>query len=243
MNHQEILAGLIVLLYLSDCLRLLHPGAAALCVSGDSAWRVLFGSSRMVLAGKDPLLANPFDPSQILFIVAWRGQGSRAEHGPALEAQTLRTAAAALRAPGWTCWISWTLALLALPALLLLNTGPVPVIVCACALYLNITLTGLLLYARRSRLGVSAGQVAKIWGESVLCAPFGANMARKLALALPTRDASLALLGSRLLDDRHKRLAWQECRERLVERMAEFDEGTPEYDALGQEAASWRTEP
>jgi len=241
-DYHEGLAGLIVLFYLWDCLHLLDPDLVALAAAGGGRWRVRFGARRWQLAGKEPLLANPFDPAEILFILGWRaGKGPAPEPGDAAPAcQPLVAVAAALILPGRLCWASWMLAIVVLPPALVLHLGPLPVMVCAGALYLNVALTGLVLYRRRDRLGLSGGSIVKIGAECLLCIPYGVNLARKAALALPSRQLRLQQLGAQVLDAAQRAQAWEECRARLGELMGEFDPGTAAHEALAQEQASWR---
>jgi len=244
-DYHEGLAGLIVLFYLWDCLHLLDPDLVALAAAGGGRWRVRFGARRWQLAGKDPLLANPFDPAESLFLLGWRaGTGPAPEpRDAATAANRLEAAAAALLLPGRLCWISWMLAIVILPPALVLHLGPLPVMACAGALYVNVVLTGLVVYRRRDRLGLSGATIVKIWVECLLCVPYGVNLARKVALALPSRQLRLQHIGARVLDAAQRAQAWEECRARLGELMGEFDPGTAAHEALAQEQARWRVEP
>ncbi len=241
MDYREILAGLIILLYLSDCLRLLEPDEVALASRGGGNWRVRFASERWQFARKDSLLANPFDPAECLFIVRWRTTAPALPPPGAAAAERLTSAARALAGPGRLCWVSWILALVVLPALLVLQAGSNLIIACAAALYLNIALAGLWIYRRRDRIGLPRATLGKAWAECVLCAPYGANLARKVALLADTRDIDLAQAAARLLDDKQMARVRGECAARLAELMSEYDAGTPEHETLKAEEANWRT--
>ncbi len=243
MNYREILAGLIVLLYLADCLRLLEPGEVALAAWSGKAWRARFGSRRWQLMGKDVLLANPLAPAEMLFILRWRAADTAPQEPGTVRVEQIRAAAQALGTAAWLCCGTGILAILILPTLMLLQLGTVPIIACVAALYLNIAVTALVIYSRRNQLGIPPKAIAKACAEALLCAPYGANLARRMALALPTRELRLAQAAALLLDDNHRIHAWEECRARLAELLAEFDDGSPEYRRLKAEEAIWSARP
>lgn len=277
-NAPQLLAALIPGLYVLDCLRLLQPGQVVLRTRGRGDWRAGLGFTGWQLAGREPWIANPFLPDEILIVRAWRGDepgrgatgeddaggGSAGKDGAvrksagkkgagkkgagridagadtgveATPCAQLRRAQAALLPVGRLAWLSWVLALVVLPVSLLAGLGPVVVIGAVLALYANILLCIVLLARRREQIGLDRAAVGRIAAECLACAPYGVLIARKALEALPAQGTLPGLAD--LLEADNRAEVWEQCRARLRLAQAEFDAGTPGYDAVGSELQLW----
>jgi hypothetical protein len=242
MNSPSLLAGVILLLYLSDCLRFLDPGQALLLTRDGRHWRVCLGSAHWQLAGRAVVLANPFAPDAVGFVFRWRSADTASSPGWAADAPAAQDVAADLRPVGLLAWIAWALALIVLPCSLLVAAGPLPLLAGLALLYLDLLLCAALVYRRRTRLGLTGAAVGKLALECIFCAPFGVNMARKAALLAPVVTPAGADAAGWLAEP--ERAAFRGViRARLAEELAEYDPGTGAHDRLAAELAHWTDTP
>ena len=258
MSPEAGLALLIVALYLLDSLLLLRPDEAVLVRrglaggrTGDSdsdagRWRAAFGAQGFKLAGREPWLANPWLPHQPVFRLRWRMAQAGAD--PAATAARSDVAAAVATAEALRfdaplglrrlhqlapmVWCAWLLLFLLIPCTLLVPLGMQATLAAVLLLYLNIVLALALIWRWRRDLGLNGRAFALLAFECLVCAPYSANLVRRLAWqarAGETFDAAAA----RLLPAAAMQQAHRECLSRIDERL----EAEPES---GAEAALLR---
>ena len=172
--------------YLYDSALLLHDNELLLIRRG-ARWSIRGGSDIRV-AGKRLYLPNPLTPQALLFRVAWSTSDRRS---PQDSAQAIEAFGCSLRfirvlvvaqivilmalLPG----ISWTLG----------SSGPLLGVI---ALFYALVLVALVvIYRRRETLGLSGKDYGLLALDVLACAPFAANLARKLSLRRSIRGNPL----------------------------------------------------
>ena len=233
MSPEAGLALLIVALYLLDSLLLLRPDEAVLVCS--QRWHAGFGTRGYKLAGREPWLANPWLPHRPVFRLRWRvaqpstdplpvsdlprdpGDVSHAEFEPRL--RRLRQLAPA------AC-VSWLLLVVLIPCTLLwplLTSGIFATLAAAALLYVNIALALALVWRWRDDLGLSGRAFALLAFECLVCAPYSANLVRRLSWHARI-DEDFAEAAARLLEPP----ALIEVRRECLARIDEWLEAEPE---------------
>ena len=166
-------------LYLFDSTLLLYSNEL-MFVRRGSRWSIA-GSSALLLAGRRIYVPNPLSPGTPQFRVLWSEADSRQEQEEAAELERFFTA---LR-PVQFLVIALLIIMLALPLeLLVFGTGVELLLVMAAFYTLTLATLGYI-FARRRELRVSGRAFAALCFDSLACAPFAINLARKLALGRP----------------------------------------------------------
>ncbi|HLQ12239.1 MAG TPA: hypothetical protein VK130_03180 [Steroidobacteraceae bacterium] len=172
--------------YLYDSALLLHGNELVLVCRGGH-W-LIRGGSDLRVAGKRLYLPNPLTPQALLFRVAWSTSDRRSQHDSAVAIEAFRASLQFLRVlviaqivilmvllPG----LSWTLG----------SGGPLLGVI---ALFYALVLLALLvIYRRRESLGLTLKGYWLLALDVLACAPFAANIVRKLSLQRSIRGNPL----------------------------------------------------
>ena len=228
LSTEALLALLIVALYLKDSLLLLRPDEAVL-VRGLGGWRAGFGARGYKLAGKEPWLANPLAPHAPVWRLGWamRGEGTP----PTADAAAWQPALSPLaRLAPFACF-SWGLLFVVIPTAVLAQWGVVATLGAVALLYLNIAAGLGVTWLQRRPLGLGARAFALLAFECLVCAPYSANLVRRLSLAQrPSEDFTAA--AARLLTPFALAEVHRECVARIDEQLEAEPEGGPAAQAL-----------
>lgn len=259
MSPEAGLALLVVALYLLDSLLLLHPDEAVLVRRGlagggngdknsDSdagRWRAAFGAQGFKLAGREPWLANPLLPHQPVFRLRWRMAQAGAVPAPTAARSDVAATVATAEAvrfdapPGLrrlhqlapVVWCSWLLLFLLIPCTLLVPLGLRATLAAVLLLYANIVLALALVWRWRCDLGLNGRAFALLAFECAVCAPYSANLVRRLAWH-PRSGETFDAAAARLLPAPAMQQVRRECLARIDERLEAEPEGSAEAAAL-----------
>ena len=179
--------------YLFDSLLMLYGNEVLVTATGRDGWRCAAGGD-WLLAGRRPVLPNPFMPWRPHWRLAWRSDSPRCGslRGDIATMSGLRTA---LRPVGvLVAVLQW----LMLPGLALelavFGTGGALLLLLA-ALYALVLAAGAVIVLRRRRLGLTLGAACSLAFEGLLCPPFAINLVRKAALRCRLAGDALELAG------------------------------------------------
>lgn len=192
MPRFEVLLPIGVLaFYLYDCLLPLY-GNEVLFVKAGRAWRVV-RASPLVIGGRRICALNPLLPHQPAFRVALGGEQLLAPRGPVRDPAPVL---AALRAPGMLALLLLATLVVAVPVVSLgWGAGVALLVVFAVAYGLAIAAV-IMLFARRTLLGLATRDATGIALDALLCPPFGVNLPRKVTLRWNLGDAVAFVRGS-----------------------------------------------
>ncbi len=149
---------------------------------------------------------------------------------------------AALRRLGPWVWLSWLLLFVALPLTVLGRWGITATLTALACLYLSIMLSLAWVWWARHDLGLNAGSFALLAFECLACAPYAANLVRRLSWRPPApeqRAEDFVHAAHRLLTP----AAWEPVRSACLARVQDqWDaepENTPRARALQKSKQSW----
>lgn len=211
--------------YLYDSVLMLYGNELAL-ERGRRGWQASIGLA-MQFGRRRPFVPNPLRPGGLLFRVRWDRYSMVAE-GDALDPAALHDALAPLRR---IVTLQALLMFVVLPPVsVLLGAGRL--LLAVFLLYYLLTLASLaILVARRRALHVSARQTAWLSLESLLCAPFAANLVRKVSLARSDELDWLETARRGFSPDARDR-ALREVETRIAELLVVEEPGSPGSDRL-----------
>lgn len=191
----ELLLGpAIAVLYLKDGLLMLQPDEAVLVRGWRGRWRAGFGPRDWRLRGRAPWLCHPFKPQQPVLRLRWDAARTAAALPPAAPADV----PAELLALGPWVGVIWLLLFVGLPIAFYGHLGLRVLLAVLAELYVAIAIALVLVYRRRAALGLSGRAFAVLAFEVLACAPYAANLVRRLSL--PRRvDEDLVTASDRLL--------------------------------------------
>lgn len=222
-----LLALALLALYVLDSMYFLRIGEAVVETAGTSLKSLSFGSG-FELGGRRPYLPNPLTPWRPALRIDWSG----ASHGPTSQqaGSEMREHLRLVRPIG---------ALASACAALVAGVAPVALVSAHQGIFAIAVLTGLtcaiaacvLLFLRRSRLGLSRGQAASLSAVALICLPCSGNLARAAAAqrrwALPASELSglgFSPTDQAVLDGR--------VREILVRAQRLLAEDSPDYQSV-----------
>jgi hypothetical protein len=221
-SYEAELLAIAVLLYLYDSSVLLFSNEALLTSSAEARWTAVWGWTGFVLVGKSLCVLNPLTPHVPAFRLSWqfeRKDVADADRSWTDGARLLRR----LRATTLGCAIGL---FLFLPLGLFTSLGTYALIAAAAAVY-GSTIVGLLrLLGVRDRLGLSGWRFTGFAFECIVCPPFSANMARRIALAQRVEEA-LPDAAYRLVDPDSWRRLRAYCESRIDEEIDSSTENSP----------------
>ncbi len=256
-STEAALALLIAALYLKDCLLMLRPNEAVLACG--SRWRAGFGLRQWTLAGREPYVANPLLPHQPVFRMQWdmlvappaathspTPPTPHAPPAPNTEAVDAPARLAALRRLSPAVWLSWLLLFVALPLTVLGRWGVTATLGALALLYLNIVASLACVWWARRDLGLNPGAFGMLAFECLACAPYAANLVRRLSWRAPAagrRPEDFARAAMRLLPPAAWAQARQACCARVQDQWDAEPEGSARALALQASLQGWSKAP
>jgi hypothetical protein len=225
LDAQSLIGPTVVALYLKDCLLLLARDEAVLVRGWRGRWRAGFGLLDWRLGGREPWLCHPFKPWQPVLRMRW---DAAAPAGAPSSAEPRVLPELALGP--WVCAI-WLLLFVALPLAFYGHLGLNAVLLVLGELYAVILVSLVLIWRRRAALGLSGSQFGVLAFELLACAPYSANLVRRLSLHRRV-DESLLAASERLLDAPALALVRAQCLARIDDELDWIAEDSPRAQAL-----------
>jgi hypothetical protein len=213
-----VMAGL----YLYDSVLMLAINEAPLIQAGRQRWSVAFGIGHYRLAGREPFLPNPFTPHRRLYRMAWAVD--TVGEPDAVFLASLDNGVR-FRGLGWCVCIMAVALFVLLPIGLFSRLGHGFALLAIALFYLSALLALVRLSLGRRAFGISAGAVASIAVQSLICPPFAINLVRKLCEAQKPAGDLLATAALLLPPDKME-IVKARCRERLDEQIDFEAEGS-----------------
>lgn len=213
--HPELAVGaVIVVLYLLDLVTLVHFNEVFLEVAGTRRATHVSGS-RVEIANRRLALLNPVTPHVLLFRIRW-GARSWRERRTEQDVRRVHDGARALHAPRML-GVLLAVTLFAFYPVLCLLVGFAPAFVATAITGYALVLTaGVLVTARRARLGIALEKLLPLLAASVLCLPCGINLARRASLLIDIPSDA-----AKLLPDLVPALTWDVAAAAIVARARE----------------------
>lgn len=233
LSAETLLVLLIVALFIQDSLLFLRPDEGVFVRGARNRWRAGFGTRSWRLSGKEPYLCNPFTPHAPVYRMRWQMTGSpkrTVNAVPAVDWLSTEEAVVPRRLLSVLVWITWAELFVLIPLSL---SGSLPVVApveAAALLYLNIVLSISVTWVWRRPIGLPGKVFAKTAVECLLCAPYAANLVRRIGFARDMEGDFLAV-AERLLNGERLRSAQRECLARINEQM-ELEVGDDEAASL-----------
>ena len=185
-DAQLLVGPALVALYLKDCLLLLGRDEAVLVRGWRGRWRAGFGLLDWRLRRREPYLCHPFKPWEPVLRLRWD-----AAAGPAPAAAAPASVPPELGLGPWVA-IIWLLLFVALPTAFYGQLGLHAILAVLGALYLTIAASLGLAWRRRAALGLSGPDFGVLAFEVLACAPYAANLVRRLSLQRKVDEDLLA---------------------------------------------------
>ena len=181
-DAQLLVGPALVALYLKDCFLLLGRDEAVLVRGWRGRWRAGFGLLDWRLRRREPYLCHPLKPWEPVLRLRW---DAAAEPGPAPAAPALMLPEAQLGP-----WVSviWLMLFVALPIAFYGQLGLPVILAVLGALYVYIVVSLVLVWRRRAALGLTASAFGVLAFEVLACAPYAANLVRRLSLHRPVEE-------------------------------------------------------
>ena len=227
LDAQSLIGPAVVGLYLKDCFLLLGRDEGVLIRDWRGRWRAGFGALDWRLGGREPWLGNPFKPWEPVLRLRWDAAdapaGTPATPAAAAPAQEMRVAP-------WVCAI-WLLMFVALPTAWYGHWGLQAVLLVLAELYALILVSLVLVWRRRAELGLSGAQFGVLAFEVLACAPYAANLVRRLSLHRPAGEDLLTAAKRRVDAPALARMNAQ-CLARIDDELDWIAEDSPRAKAL-----------
>jgi hypothetical protein len=218
-SPEVVLALVIVAFYLKDCLLLLRRDEAVMVAGrSGSRWRAAFGLRHYTLAGREPWLANPFLPHVPVFRLRWQMQASDHVAAPAVSAARSLRVEPRLRRLAPLVWAIWTLLFVMVPLAVLGRFGVTAALWLVGLLYAHIAVALLLTWRWRVPFGLSHRAFVLLAFECLACAPYAANLVRRLSLS-QEMDEAFTAAATRLLPPDALADVHRECLARIDDQL------------------------
>ena len=224
-DAQLLIGPALVALYLKDCFLLLGRDEAVLVRGWRGRWRAGFGLLDWRLRRREPYLCHPFKPWEPVLRLRW---DAAAEPRPAL---AVRTAVPPELQLGAWVGVIWLLLFVALPTAFYGQLGLPVILAVLGALYVYIVVSLVLVWRRRAALGLTGPAFGVLAFEVLACAPYAANLVRRLSLHRPVTE-DLLTAATRLLDAPALAAVHAQCLARIDDELDWADEDSPRSRAL-----------
>ncbi len=224
-DAQLLVGPALVALYLKDCFLLLARDEAVLVRGWRGRWRAGFGLLDWRLRRREPYLCHPFKPWEPVLRLRWDA------------AAPVRPVAATLAAvppePRLGPWVGliWLLLFVALPAAFYGQLGLPVILTVLGTLYAAIAASLVLVWRRRAALGLGGAEFGVLAFEVLACAPYAANLVRRLTLHRRV-DEDLLGAATRLLDAPALASVHAQCLARIDDELDWADEASARSQAL-----------
>jgi hypothetical protein len=225
-DAESLIGPAIAALYLKDGLLMLAPDEAVLVRGWRGRWRAGFGPRDWRLRGRAPWLCHPFKPQQPVLRLHW----DAAVAAPAPASAPADVPGELLVLGPWVGLI-WALLFVALPLAFYAHLGLRVLLAVLAELYVVILVTLVLVYRRRAALGLSRRAFGVLAFEVLACAPYAANLVRRLSL-MRRVDEDLVTASNRLLKDPALASMRAECGRRIADELEGIDADSPRAQAL-----------
>ena len=234
LDAQALIGPAVLALYLKDCFLLLGHDEAVLVRGWRGRWRAGFGLRDWQLRRREPYLCHPFKPWEPVLRLRWD-----AVAGPGA---TTSVRAAAPGGPVLGPWVSlaWLLLFVGLPLAFYGHLGLPVVLTVLAGLYATVAIALVLVWRGRVALGLSGSEFGVLAFEVLACAPYAANLVRRLSLHRAA-DEDLVTAATRLLDTPGRAAVDAACLARIDDELEAAPEDSPR--ALALRAARPRFEP
>jgi hypothetical protein len=230
-DAQVLIGPALVGLYLKDGLLMLARDEGVLVRGWRGRWRAAFGPREWRLGGRAPYLCNPFKPQQPVLRLRWDATAD-----PAAPAQVRADAPPALLSLGPWVGAIWLLLFVGLPLAFYLHMGVNVLLLLLAELYTVIAVTLVLVWRRRAALGLDARAFGMLAFEVLACAPYAANLVRRLSL-MRRADEDLLVAARRLVPERALPDVLAACRRRIDDELEWQDETGLRAQALREARA------
>ena len=224
-DAQLLIGPALVALYLKDCFLLLGRDEAVLVRGWRGRWRAGFGLPDWRLRRREPYLCHPFKPWEPVLRLRW---DAAAEPRPSPAAPA--SVPSDLRLGPWVSLI-WLMLFVALPTAFYGQLGLPAILTVLGALYLYIAASLVLVWRRRAALGLTGSAFGVLAFEVLACAPYAANLVRRLSLHRAI-DEDLLTAATRLLDAPALEVVHAQCLARIDDELDWADEDSPRSRAL-----------
>ncbi len=227
LDAETLIGPALAALYLKDGLLMLERDEAVLVRGWRGRWRAGFGPRDWRLGGRAPWLCNPFKPQQPVLRLRWNAAAGAAPARPDAPAGVPDE----LLALGPWVGVIWLLLFVGLPIAFYARLGLPMLLAVLAELYVAIAIALVLVYRRRDALGLSRRAFGVLAFEVLACAPYAANLVRRLSL--PRRvDEDLAAASDRLLKGAALAEMRAECARRIDHELEAIDADSPRARAL-----------
>ncbi len=224
-DAQSLIGPVLVALYLKDCFLLLGRDEGVLVRGWRGRWRAGFGLLDWRLRRREPYLCHPFKPWEPVLRLRW---DAAAEPRPSPAASA--SVPSDLRLGPWVSVI-WLMLFVALPTAFYGQLGLPAILAVLGALYLYIVVSLVLVWRQRAALGLTGSAFGVLAFEVLACAPYAANLVRRLSLHRAI-DEDLPTAAARLLVAPALEAVHAQCLARIDDELDWADEDSPRSHAL-----------
>ncbi len=223
-DAQLLVAPAIAALYLKDCFLLLPRDEAVLVRGWRGRWRAGFGLMDWRLRGREPYLCHPLKPWEPVLKLRWDAAAPSPESAPRASV------------PDELClgpWVTaiWLLLFVMLPVAYFGHLGLRALLAVVAELYAFILVALVLVWRRRRALGLSGSEFGVLAFEVLACAPYAANLVRRLSLHRQVEE-DLVSASQRLLDVPGRAAVDAQCLARIDDELDWADEHSTRAQAL-----------
>jgi hypothetical protein len=222
-----LLAILVFALYLNDAFILLAADEAILERGSTGKWTARFGTRRFTLLGRHVYLGGLLPPHTPVFKLAWAMEKDVAQ-APGWEEYAQR-----LRPFEWAGASLFVLVIVLLPLALITRAGDSVLLGLIGLSYVGTSMLLVVLWVRRSHLGLSNTYCLKLGAEMLLCPPIAANVCRRLSLQQRVSEDFVSAC-RRLLAHDDWALTAERIAARIEDEMEAEGAGTRRYSQLTQ---------
>ena len=223
---EGLIGPAIGVLYLKDGLLMLARDEAVLVRGWGGRWRAGFGPRDWLLGGRSPWLCNPFKPMQPVLRLRWNA----VEAAPSPASTPADVPEPLLALAPWV-GVIWALLFIGLPLAFYGHFGLRVLLALLVELYAVIAIALVLVYRRRDALGLTRRAFGVLAFELLACAPYAANLVRRLSLMRPV-DEDFVAASERLLKDGALADMRAQCARRIDDELEALDADSPRARAL-----------
>lgn len=178
---EQQLIALALVLYLSDSLVFLTRRQGVLISRNNKRWQASLGTRDFLLAGRSLYLCNPLTPGNPVFRLTWAPDQSR-NLGEHTDWHLISKSLADVGRWGLLAGIALYVVL---PMGLLAGLWSPLTPIGLALLYASLVVAIIRLVGHRKALGLTRGRLTALAFEALACPPFGVNLARRIAMAIP----------------------------------------------------------